>query len=214
MNELASAGIELQGYLLDSELMHYLLNPERSHQLDFLAEHYLGVALEGQKLEEDLGSLFDSEGEAVSEKPNSREAVIVFQLAERLRSELGDGKAAELYDTIEEPLIKVLARMEQIGVRIDPESLKDFADGLRKTVLEKEAEVRELAGEPALNVSSPKQIGEVLFEKLKLDPKAKKPAKGSWPTDEETLLKYRDSSPIIDAILDYRGTRKLLSTYL
>ena len=214
MNELAAAGIELQGYLLDSELMHYLLNPERSHQLDFLAEHYLGVALEGQKQEEDLGSLFDMDGEAVSEKPNSREAVIVFQLAERLRSELGDGKAAELYDTIEEPLIKVLARMEQIGVRIDPESLKDFADGLRKTVLEKEAEVRELASEPALNVSSPKQIGEVLFEKLKLDPKAKKPAKGSWPTDEETLLKYRDSSPIIDAILDYRGTRKLLSTYI
>ena len=214
MNELAAEGIELQGRLLDSELMHYLLNPERSHQLDLLAEHYLGVSLEGQKQEEDLGSLFDADGEAVSEKPDSREAVIVFLLAEKLRNELGDGKAAELYEKIEEPLIKVLARMEQIGVRIDPASLKDFADGLRKTVLEKEAEVRELAGVPTLNVSSPKQIGEVLFEKLRIDPQAKKPAKGSWPTDEETLLKYRDASPIIDAILDYRGTKKLLSTYI
>ncbi|MBP5488349.1 MAG: DNA polymerase I [Bacteroidales bacterium] len=215
INELAAAGIELQGHILDSELIHYLLNPERSHQLEMLAEHYLGVKLEGQgEAEPALGSLFDSEGEAVSEKPNSREAVIIFQLAEKLRGELGEGKGAELYEKIEEPLIKVLARMEQIGVRIDPESLRDFADGLRKTVMEKEAEVRTLAGEPTLNVSSPKQIGEVLFEKLRLDPGAKKPAKGSWPTDEETLLKYREVSPIIDAILDYRGIKKLLSTYI
>ena len=214
MNELAAEGIELQGRLLDCELMHYLLNPERSHQLELLAEHYLGLSLEDRPKEEQLGSLFDDEGEAASDRPDSREAVIVFLLAEKLRSELGDGKAAELYEKIEEPLIKVLARMEQVGVRIDPASLKDFADGLRKTMLEKEAEVRELAGVPNLNVSSPKQIGEVLFEKLRLDPQAKKPSKGSWPTDEETLLKYRDSSPIIDAILDYRGTKKLLSTYI
>ena len=214
MNELAAEGIELQGHLLDSELMHYLLNPERSHQLEMLAEHYLGLSLEGKQQEESLGSLFDAEGEATSDKPDSREAVIVFLLAEKLRDELGDGKAAELYEKIEEPLIKVLARMEQVGVRIDPESLRDFADGLRKTVLEKEQEVRDLAGVPTLNVSSPKQIGEVLFEKLCVDPQAKKPAKGSWPTDEETLLKYRDANPIIDAILDYRGTKKLLSTYI
>ena len=213
INELAAAGIELKGRLLDSELMHYLLNPERSHQLEILAQQYLGVALEGAEPEAE-GSLFDMDGEAASERPNSREAVIVLRLAEKLRETLGAGKAAELYEKIEEPLIKVLARMEQVGVRIDPESLKDFADGLRKTVQEKEAEVRELAGEPNLNVASPKQIGEVLFEKLQLDPKAKKPIKGSWPTDEETLLKYADASPIIDAILDYRGTRKLLSTYI
>ena len=214
MNELAAEGIELQGRLLDSELMHYLLNPERSHQLEMLAEHYLGLSLEGKQPEESLGSLFDADGEATSDKPDSREAVIVFLLAEKLRSELGDGKAAELYEKIEEPLIKVLARMEQVGVRIDPESLRDFSDGLRKTVLEKEQEVRDLAGVPTLNVSSPKQIGEVLFEKLRIDPQAKKPAKGSWPTDEETLLKYSDANPIIDAILDYRGTKKLLSTYI
>ena len=214
INELAAEGIELQGRLLDSELMHYLLNPERSHQLELLAEHYLGLSLEGHPKEEPVGSLFDDEGEATTDRPDSREAVIVFLLAEKLRKELGDGKAAELYEKIEEPLIKVLARMEQVGVRIDPASLKDFADGLRKTVLEKEQEVRELAGVPTLNVSSPKQIGEVLFEKLRIDPQAKKPAKGSWPTDEETLLKYRDANPIIDAILDYRGTKKLLSTYI
>ena len=213
MNELAASGIELAGHILDSELMHYLLNPERSHQLEFLSEHYLGLALEGGEPAAE-GSLFDAEGEAASERPSSREAVIVYRLALKLREELGSGKAAELYDKIEEPLIGVLARMEQVGVRIDPGSLKEFADGLRTTVAQREAEVRELAGVPTLNVSSPKQIGEVIFEKLKLDPKAKKPIKGSWPTDEETLLKLQDQSPIIDAILDYRGTKKLLSTYI
>ena len=213
MNELAAAGVELAGHILDSELMHYLLNPERSHQLDFLSEHYLGLELEGSAPATE-GSLFDADGEALSDKPSSREAVIVYRLALKLREELGTGKAAELYDKIEEPLIGVLARMEQVGVRIDPGSLKEFADGLRTTVARREAEVRELAGVPTLNVSSPKQIGEVIFEKLRLDPKAKKPVKGSWPTDEETLLKLQDQSPIIDAILDYRGTRKLLSTYI
>ena len=213
INELASEGIELAGPILDSELMHYLLNPERSHQLEFLSEHYLGLALEGGEPAAEA-SLFDSEGEAASERPSSREAVIVYRLALKLREELGAGKAAELYDNIEEPLIGVLARMEQVGVKIDPGSLKEFADGLRTTVAKREEEVRQLAGVPTLNVSSPKQIGEVIFEKLKLDPKAKKPVKGSWPTDEETLLKLSDQSPIIEAILDYRGTRKLLSTYI
>ena len=104
--------------------------------------------------------------------------------------------------------------MERAGVKIDLESLKDFADSLRAEIAEKEALVRKLSGEPSLNVGSPKQIGEVLFEKMKIDPKARKSARGSWSTDEETLLEYADKNPIIEAILDYRAAKKLLSTYI
>ena len=111
-------------------------------------------------------------------------------------------------------MIRVLSTMENNGVKVDIRSLKDFEDALRREILDKEALVRELAGEPQLNVASPKQIGEVIFEKLKLDPKAKKPARGSWSTDEETLSALSDRSPIIDAILEYRAARKLLSTYI
>ncbi len=120
----------------------------------------------------------------------------------------------KLYDEIEEPLISVLSQMELVGVKVDISSLKDFAESLRKQMLAREAEIRGYAGNPTLNVSSPKQMGEVIFEQLKLDPKAKKPAKGSWPTDEETLSELSDRHPIIDALLDYRGLRKLLSTYI
>ena len=120
----------------------------------------------------------------------------------------------ELYEKIEEPLIRVLSRMECTGVKVDVPSLKDFADELRVEIAEKEALVRGIAGDPTLNVSSPKQIGELIFEKLKLDPKAKKPSKGAWSTDEDTLVELSDKSPVIGAILDYRAARKLLSTYI
>ena len=213
MNGLHDMGIELAGRLEDIGLMHYLLNPERSHRVDVLAKSYLGMELEPEAAET-VGSLFDEVGEE-SGPDRARETVAVRHLADCLMREMESTEGIlKLYDEIEEPLIGVLARMEQAGVRIDLASLKDFADGLRVQMLEREKEVRDLAGEPALNVSSPKQIGEVLFEKLKLDPKAKKPRSGNWPTDEQTLQELSDRSPIIDAILDYRGLRKLLSTYI
>ncbi|MBP5750252.1 MAG: hypothetical protein J6X24_05650 [Firmicutes bacterium] len=171
-------------------------------------QSYLGIEL-GEKDEAVTGSLFD----AAEQRDLSEECKTLGPLADRLYGELLPA-LKKLYDEIEEPLIGVLSRMELTGVKIDLESLKDFAAGLRKKMFEREAEVRALAGEPALNVSSPKQIGEVIFEKLKLDPLAKKPKKGSWPTDEETLSALSYRSPIIDAILDYRGLRKLLSTYI
>ena len=214
INALADKGIELKGKLMDVELMHYLLNPERSHKLETLASSYLGIDLEAAPEAVATGSLFDDAPE--EDGPDkSLEAVAIRHLADKLRSELeAADNMARLYDTIEEPLIGVLARMERNGVKIDVGSLREFADGLRRQMVAKEAEVREIAGVPSLNVSSPKQIGEVLFEKMKLDPKAKKPKSGSWPTDEQTLQELADRSPIIDAILDYRGTRKLLSTYI
>ena len=214
MNLLASQGIELKGKLQDVELMHYILNPERSHQLEALARQYLGVELNCSQAPAQSLSLFDQAEDTDIRKSRSNEAVAIFLLAQRLRTELSKGREAELYDTIEEPLAHVLARMEQVGVRIEPASLKNFANSLRLRMAEKEALVREIAGNPSFNVSSPKQVGELIFDTLKLDPKAKRPLKGSWPTDEQTLMSLSGRSPVIDAILDYRGTRKLLSTYI
>ena len=214
MNVLAGQGITVRGFLRDTELMHYLLNPERSHRLDVLAKAYLGVDLEPQDAAGSTGSLFDEQpGEAGPDR--ALETTALLRLGEALAAELAKVPSAEkLYGDIEEPLIGVLARMEAVGVKVDVASLREFADLLRSQMAVREKEVRELAGEPELNVSSPKQIGEVIFEKLKLDPKAKKPKSGNWPTDEQTLTELSGRSPIIDAILDYRGLRKLLSTYI
>ena len=213
MNGLAAAGISLEGRIRDIELMHYLLNPERSHRTEGLAKTYLGVELGGGE-DAVQGSLFD-DGCGKSEDNCRFEAVVLRHLADRIGDELcADDNLRRLYDTIEEPLIAVLSRMETTGVKVDVNSLKDFAAGLRADMQKQEARVRELAGEPLLNVSSPKQVGEVIFEKLKLDPKAKKPKSGNWPTDEQTLSELADRSPVIDAILEYRGLRKLLSTYI
>ncbi len=207
-------GIRLAGRLEDIELMHYLLNPERSHKVDVLAKSYLGVDLTVSQENVSTGSLFDEVPE-YGDSDKARETVAIWLLADRLMAEMASAEnITKLYDEIEEPLVRVLALMEENGVKVDLASLKDFADGLRARMLSKEAEVRSLADAPSLNVGSPKQIGEVIFEKMKLDPKAKKPKSGNWPTDEQTLQELADRSPIIDAILDYRGTRKLLSTYI
>ena len=218
MNALAAMGVALDGPLVDTEILHYLLNPERSHQLDQLAAAYLGVTLQAEASEAASGSLFGEEGEAAEEAPQGPdpgvEVLAVRLLGDKLLEEVRQGGLSRLYQDIEAPLIGVLSRMERAGVKVDVDSLQDYARSLREEVLAQERKVREIAGEPALNVASPKQVGEVLFEKLRLDPKAKKPAKGSWPTDEETLLDLADKSPIIDAILAYRGARKLLSTYI
>lgn len=214
IKRLHAEGINLAGRLEDIELMHYLLNPERSHKVDVLARSYLGVDLTVSQENLSTGSLFDEvPGHGDSDK--AKETVAIWLLADRLLAEMSSVEnITRLYDEIEEPLIRVLAHMEENGVKVDLASLKDFADGLRVRMLSKEAEVRRLADAPSLNVGSPKQIGEVIFEKMKLDPKAKKPKSGNWPTDEQTLQELADRSPIIDAILDYRGTRKLLSTYI
>jgi len=217
LNRLHYAGIKLEGRLVDVELIHYILNPERSHSLEMLARSYLDINLEGgSTVEAAPASLFDGLAEA-AEMPaadHSREAAVILLLGDKVLAELESYGMTSLYDGMEEPLIRVLARMERTGVKVDVASLSEFADSLRRSTLEREAQVREIAGVPALNVSSPKQVGEVIFEKLKLDPKAKKSSKGSWSTDEETLLALSDRSPIIDAILDYRATKKLLSTYI
>ena len=128
-----------------------------------------------------------------------------------------DDKGFEsLYSTMEEPLISVLARMEKEGVKVDLRQLRNYASSLEKEMNSIAGRVREMADDPNLNILSPKQIGVLLFEKLKLDPKMK-PKSGvryTYPTDEDTLSALSDKHPIVDEILEYRGVKKLLSTYI
>ena len=208
-NSLAGQGIGLEGKWYDIQLMHYVLNPERSHDLPALAQTYLGVNLEEAPGSAVTGSLFD-ENPQEAEPSRLKEAAVLVPLGEKLRESL-----PPFYETMEEPLSKVLSQMERDGVKVDLEQIRAFADGLRKELTEREIRIRDLAGEPALNISSPKQVGELLFEKLKLDPKAKKSGKaGQYSTDEASLLSIADRHPVVEEILEFRAVKKLLSTYI
>ena len=214
-NLLIQQGLDLEGKLMDIELMHYLIDPEKSHKLDILSRTYLGVNLEeDQQPQEQSLSLFDEPVE--EEKDNSMEAAVSILLGKKLEEELRERDLITLYDTMEEPLLKVLSKMELQGVKLDLAQLRRYASALAVEMNEIQDRVREMAGEPDLNILSPKQIGVLIFEKLNLDPKVK-PKSGvrySYPTDEDTLSALADKHPIINEILEYRGIKKLLSTYI
>ena len=216
-NLLERNGIMMEGRYMDIELMHYLINPEKSHKIDILAKSYLEINLEEsmpQKQETTL-SLFDQPEE--EERPSRYpEAAATLMLGRKIWEEMGEMDLRDLYDTMEEPLLKVLSQMEIEGVRIDVVQLRKFASALSTEMNEIQDRIREMAEDPSLNILSPKQIGVLLFEKLKLDPKIK-PKTGvrySYPTDEDTLNALADRHPIINEILEYRGVKKLLSTYI
>ena len=207
--ELAAEGIGLQGQWNDIELMHYVLNPERSHELAALSQTLLGVSLEETAAPPTTGSLFDDVSDQ-KDAPRLKEAAVLIPIGDKLRENL-----PSFYDRMEEPLAKVLFRMERDGVKVDMGQIRIFAEGLRLELLEREKRIREMAGEPALNISSPKQVGELLFDRLKLDPKAKRSGKGGqYTTDEATLTAIADRHPIVDEILEFRAVKKLLSTYI
>ena len=210
-NLLAHAGITLEGRWYDIPLMHYLIDPEKSHAVEILARSYLNVELEETPAEAGTGSLFDEVPEE-STASRSREAAALVLLGGKILDELADRK--KLYDDMEEPLSKVLAKMERAGVKVDLRQLDRFAEGLRAEMVAREAHIREMVGEPGLNISSPKQVGDVLFDKLRLDPKAKKSSRGQYSTDEATLLAIADRHPVVDEILEFRAVKKLLSTYI
>ena len=210
-NLLKHAGIDLAGKWLDIALMHYLVDPEKSHAVDILSRSYLNIELDEAPADTGTGSLFDEAPEA-AENVRSREAAALVLLGRKVREELADRQ--KLYDEMEEPLAKVLAKMERAGVKVDLKQLDHFAKGLREEMVAREAHIREMVGEPDLNISSPKQVGDILFDKLKLDPKAKKSARGQYSTDEATLLAIADRHPVVNEILEFRAVKKLLSTYI
>ena len=217
-NILLHNGIEMSGKMMDIELMHYLVNPEKSHKIEILAKTYLDINMEElmpEKKESVSLSLFDEVPEDQNQD-HSAEAAATLLLGQKIWDEMAEMGLHGLYDDMEEPLLKVLAKMEFEGVRIDHAQLRSYAAGLTTEMNKIQDQIREMAEDPALNILSPLQIGNLIFEKLNLDPKVK-PKKGvrySYPTDEETLSGLADKHPIINLILEYRGIRKLLSTYI
>ena len=221
-NLLAHSGIDMKGRLMDIELMHYLINPEKSHKIDILSRTYLNINLEEltrdsqPKEEQQTLSLFDEIPEEENETNRLAEAAVTLLLGEKVLEEMGSQQLNNLYDTMEEPLMKVLSDMEQEGVKVDLAQLRRYSAGLAAEMNAIQERVREMAEDPNLNILSPIQIGNLIFEKLKLDPKIK-PKTGvrySYPTDEDTLSSLADKHPIINEILEYRAVRKLLSTYI
>jgi DNA polymerase-1 len=218
-NLLKHNGYRLEGRYMDIELMHYLVNPEKSHKIEILTRSYLNINLEDsipEKTEETNLSLFDEVQDDNASGNRFPEAAATLLLGDAIEKELKGMELTELYDSIEEPLVKVLSDMETEGVKIDLAQLRRYAAGLSTEMNEIQERVREMAQEPDLNILSPKQIGVLLFEKLKLDPKIR-PKSGvrySYPTDEDTLNTLADKHPIINEILEYRGVKKLLSTYI
>ena len=217
-NLLANCGTSLEGRLMDIELMHYLVNPEKSNKIDILSRSYLDINMEESAAapkEEAPLSLFDEIPEEDEAPSRVAEVVITGMLGEVIWKEMEELGLQDLYLTMEEPLLKVLSDMEMEGVKIDQAQLRRYAAGLTTQMNEIQERIRKMAEEPDLNIMSPKQIGTLIFEKMRLDPKAK-PKKGgsTYPTDEDTLSALADKHPIINEILEYRGIRKLLSTYI
>lgn len=215
--QLGNMGIELGGKLMDISLMHYLINPEKSHKSEILAKSYIGIDIENnaeEAEEQDAPlSLFDAPAEDDG-KGCVTEAAAAMLTGLKVKEDMATNSVSGLYDEIEEPLMHVLEKMELAGVKVDLAQLGEFAEELRKEMNEREARIRDMAEMPELNISSPRQIGELLFDKLKLDPKAKKTARGSYTTDEATLTALSDKHPIIEEILEFRAVKKLLSTYI
>ncbi|MHC1778962.1 MAG: DNA polymerase I [Bacteroidales bacterium] len=215
INLLKRANIELEGYLADIELMHYLLSPERSHKVEILAGSYLNADISGEADNAPRDLFSSSDDSSSSEEEQSlREVAVLYPLYEELKEELVNEGIEKLYDNMEMPLLRVLAGMEREGVKIDTAMLGEYSAQLTEELAGIEREVRELAQEPGLNISSPKQLGVVIYEKLKLVKNAKLTKGKSYSTDEETLAEIADSHPIISRILEYRNIKKLLSTYI
>jgi DNA polymerase-1 len=216
---LKSLGIEVNGDLFDSMMIHYLLNPDARHNMDYLSEAYLDYSpISIETLIGKRGAnqrTMDVVPLAKIGEYAAEDADISLQLKIKLLEILEKENMKRLYVNIEAPLIGVLADIEAAGVRVDNESLKELNVLYTKELDALEAEIRNLAGEPDLNISSPKQLGIVLFEKLKIaGSKAKKTKTKQYSTDEETLTSLRDKNPIVDKILEYRSLKKLLSAYI
>ena len=214
---LSRYGIVVKGDYFDTMVAHYLIQPELRHNLDYLSEIYLGykkVATEeliGKRGKNQL-TMRQVDIEQIKEYA-CEDADITFQLKNLLDKELLTANVKDLFTQVEMPLLKVLVQMELAGLKIDPEVLDNYAVILRNQIVDLENSIIEMAGEH-FNISSPKQLGYILFDKLLLDPKAKKTKTKQYSTCEEILVNLQDKHPIINKILEHRGLKKLLSTYV
>ena len=210
-------GIDLQGPMFDTMLAHYIVQPELRHNMDYMAETLLNYKtihideLIGQK-GKNQKSMRDLSPAEICDYA-AEDADITLQLRNVLEPQLKEVGGERLFYDIEMPLIKVLADMELNGVCLDTESLSETRRVFTERMQAYERHAYELAGEE-FNISSPKQVGDILFEKMKIVDKAKKTKTGQYVTSEEVLMQLKDRAPIVEDILNYRGMKKLLSTYV
>lgn len=210
-------GIEVKEPLFDTMLAHYLIEPEMRHNMNILAESYLfykPVSIEtliGKKGKEQ-SNMASVDINAIKEYA-VEDADITLQLKKKLKPELEQRNVSQVFNEIEVPLVKVLAAMEKEGVAVDIDFLKKYATELEAQSDNIKKEIYQLAGEE-FNISSPMQVGKILFEKLKLVDKPKTTKTGQYQTDEETLMSLASEHEIIQKILDYRQLQKLLGTYV
>ena len=214
---LANYGVELKGRLFDTMIAHYLLQPELRHSMDYLAEILLKYKtihideLIGAK-GKNQGSMRDVPLEKISIYA-AEDADITLRLREVLEPQIEEMGLRELFYDVEMPLVRVLAEMERTGVLIDDFALAQSSGVMTAEMQRIERNIREISG-ANINLSSPKQVGELLFDVLKISDKARKTSKGQYVTDEETLEALRSKHPVVGEILEYRGVKKLLSTYI
>ncbi len=214
---LSRLGIEVRGRKIDTMIVHYLLDPEARHNMNYLAERYLDyspirietlIGRGARQLTMDQVNLHSVKEYA------AEDADITLRLKHVLWRELEEAGLADLYSRVEEPMIDVLARMEMAGVKVDCSLLDEYAVELNARLAELEREVRAEAGEPTLNINSARQLGEVLFAKMRIAEKPKMTKTRQFSTDEEYLQGFAGKHRIVDLILQYRGVKKLLSTYV
>lgn len=214
---LAHYGVDMKGKMFDTMVAHYVLQPELPHNMDALAEQYLGYST--IKIEELIGPKGKKQKNMRDLPPGDvyeyacEDADVTLRLKNALHNELVRNDAIQLFEEVEMPLVRVLAAMELTGVRIDTETLRETSELFTLRMNKLEEEVFALAGE-SFNLSSPKQVGEILFDKLKIDERAKRTKTGQYVTSEEVLEKLRPRHEIVDRILNYRGLKKLTSTYV
>lgn len=218
LNVLANYGIEISAPMFDTMLAHYILQPEQRHNMDYLAEIYLGYRtihieeLIGEKKGGGQKNMRDLSPTLIRDYA-CEDADITLRLMRPLREELEKNNQLDVFQNIEMPLMPVLAEMERNGVRIDTAALEETGNAFRTEMEQLEKDIYEMAGHEFL-LTSPRQVGEVLFGEMGLNEKARKTKSGQYSTSEEELEKIRHKHPIVDKILQHRGLKKLLSTYI
>ena len=214
---LRNYSIELKGKMWDTMIAHYLIQPELHHNMDYMAEIYLNY--QTIHIDELIGPKGKNQKSMRSLLPSqvyeyaAEDADITLRLKNKLEPELKKAECEDLFYNIEMPLMPVLAEMEMNGVCLDTESLAETSKQFTNRMNEIEARIYELAGE-RFNIASPKQVGEILFDKLKIVEKAKKTKTGQYVTSEEVLQQLRNKHEIVADILEHRGLKKLIGTYI
>lgn len=218
MEVLMNYGVRIAPPMFDTMLAHYVLQPEQKHNMDFLAEtllHYSTIHIDtliGQRGKGQQQSMRDLKPADVCDYA-AEDADITMQLYNVLEPRLRENGLLDLFQNIEMPLVPVLADMETTGVRLDTDALAETSRTLTARLADIETEIYDMAGHK-FNIASPKQVGEVLFDEMKIAEKPKKTRTGQYVTSEEVLQQLRDKAPVVDAILRHRGLKKLLGTYV